>query len=571
MESFLPPLPETNDVGTPAAAASGAINYPLPIPGAGNEPLPDIDFFVDDGTAAGPLSPNNVSIFESPGASELPNIFDDDDVGTAASAAAGPLSPNNDGGGAGDKSPSLDFEGFESFTGVAEDDDEDAAAANTLDRNPSAVGSGGVAVFDANDFPAGTPGSKRGANEPEPEKSHPRRVKSKKMENFTAFDPKKKPMDVLKDLHDILKGLAIDVSECTVLSLQERKTPADKAIVSELLQKHTRHTQNYMLAGISGKSNPTGYFGGYDLNLQGLLDIIAGYRAGGTTLDGILVDIKRKITDATRESQRLCTQLGISGAYSTVMPVENKFLPTIETPPNRLAVGLDFVKTAGSISYLIDVSRENTVLVLSDTGDFHLRVRDNTRFRCPDKSKAFSMNSFLPKKQFTINRIVSDSFKPAQPTYSDILAGAEAFYIYEHYFTALRTAIEFVIDDEIPFINDVGAATEAYKGALPQDYYSELEKLRYKYNKKIGSKYTLDSEFIRKKQELDARALVNVNGLRYTTLLAAAESSRVHSEEIARTLHDLYQKSVGAYCTGVGREVPQMPISMFASFADLCV
>ena len=83
--------------------------------------------------------------------------------------------------------------------------------------------------------------------------------------------------------------------------------------------------------------------------------------------------------------------------------------------------------------------------------------------------------------------------------------------------------------------------------------------------------YTSNADFIREKQDLNDRALGDVTGLRYTALLTAARKSGVYSEEIARTLTDLYQKSVGAYCTGVGREVPQMPIYMFASFADLCV
>jgi hypothetical protein len=338
---------------------------------------------------------------------------------------------------------------------------------------------------------------------------------------------------------------------------------------------HTRPAQNYMLAGISGKSNPTGYFGGYDLNLQGLLDIIAGYTADGITLDFILADIKHNITHMTGDYRGLCTRLGIPGAYSTEMPVENKFTPTMETPPDPVAVGLDFVETAGSISYLIDVSRENTVLVRNDTtNEFHLRVIDNSRFRCPDKASDFSMNSFLPKKHATFNKIVTDSYKPAVATYSLIMAGAEAFYIYEHYFTALTTAIEFVTDSKIQFIGDVDAATTAYQEALfvdPKNYTLDLQKLRYQYGKTMPDTYTTNADFIREKQELDARALGDVTGLRYTALLTAARNSGVYSDEIARTLNDLYQKSVGAYCTGVGRQVPQMPISMFASFADLCV
>jgi hypothetical protein len=541
-----PPLLDTDDVGPPAAAAkAGAINYPIPIPAATGEPLPDIP-----------------------------------DVETAASAAAG--SPDSDpffdflsttpeygdGGGAGDKSPPLNFEELESFTGVA--DNEAVAAANTLVKiNSPTVGGGGAANFNEEDFPVEHPVLKRAAAE----NKKTRRVKSKKMQKFTTFDPKTNPMQVIKNLHEILKAMTIDVSQCTVHSLQEPKSDADKQIVSNLEVKHKRTEQNIVLGGISTKQSPTGYFGGYDLNLQGLLEIIAGY-ADGYTLDFILSDIKRDITHMTENSHELCTRLGIPSAYSTETPVENKFTATMDALSDRIAVGLDFVETAGSISYLINVSKENTVLVRDDTTrEFHLRVIDNSQFRCPDKTSDFSMNSFLPKKQYTVNKIVSESYKPRPASNSQILTGADAFYNYEHYFTALRTAIEFVTESKIQFIDDVDAATTAYKKQLlvnPIKYGNDLQNLRFKYAKMPG-KYTSNDDFIKEKQELDARALDNVFGLRYTALLTAAINSGVHTEEIAERLRDLYQKSVGAYCTGVGREVPKMPISMFASFADLCV
>jgi hypothetical protein len=257
------------------------------------------------------------------------------------------------------------------------------------------------------------------------------------------------------------------------------------------------------------------------------------------------------------------------------MLVENTYPPTPESPADRITVAADFVQTVGGISYLIDVSDANIRFVRSSAGDFYLRVIDNSLFRCPDKKDDFSMSSFVPKKQYTLYKIVSESFRPIQASHSDILAGVETFYMYEHYFTVLKRAIEFATNNKINFINDATTAETEYHKLIgdPKQYTTDLEKLRAQYKKASSGDYLRNPEYIAAKHALNTKALCGVAGLRYTALLKAAKGCGLgaYDPTITDKLGDLYQQSVGTYCVGGGREVPKMPISMFASFADLCV
>ena len=570
----LPPLGDSN-AEIPARPPGNYLNRPGPIDG---ELLPDL--LLSDDEFRGDLSPIR-GLDSSPGGATA--YADDDAFGGGLSPILGldssPVGaiPNaDDASGGGAALPGLDD--LETFTGFSAEEPEepDDVFRVTTDVDPSTVDGGGVSQFNMDEFedPTPTPTPKRASDAKAGGTERKKGRKGKKPDSFDGFPDDGKHLEMIKHLGKILASIsATDLSQCTVLSMQnsQRKTVTEKLIADNMLKmpSYTRYTQNKLFSGISGKDSANSYFGGYDLNLKGLVETITGY-PNHNTLDFILKDIKTRITQTPRENaEPLCRQLGIPLAYSSEMPVINTDRITAECSTNLRTVAAEFVRTVGAISYLIDVSMDNLVLVNDGKGVDHFRVRDNTKFRCPGDTE---MSSFMPKTQSSLYKIVSASFKTLAGR-SAIMAGVETFYMYEHYFTVLKTAIEFVTGNGIEFITDASRAEIEYRKLIgdPKQYMTDLAKLRQTYKKASPIPYLQNADYKAAKRVLDANALGDVTGLRHTALLTAAIKCGLGEEDITGKLRDLYQKSVGAYCIGSGREVPNMPLSMFVSFTDLCV